>query len=408
MTKMISRAGSKHKVKQTLLIHIGWHKTATSFIQLYLDRFREELKKYDICYPVIDDRPRGNEIKHSYLYLSIINQLNLPHLQQDLPILDFDELFDLSVREITGSGCRWAIISEEGLSEATPGIAKLMGRYKDHFDNIKIIGYIRRQDYLLESLYSQFVKQKPFRNKLYLDDYILQPKVRKRGDYDLILNWWAEEFGENNILVAPFERQTMVPDPLTCFFDLCGLPAEVFEQLPVDQKKEHITPPREVTEFFRHMNLNNSDYFIKVLTEYLLKSGAPITNTKYFCRADREKILQEYESSNKNVARKYLKRDDGILFNEPIRDFDNCPETWRGFKPVDLLNYALPISGKMSVEISVLRHEISMLKKKISRLEKENLELRNENQRINNIKKTIYRFLKEKYRKVAGKVKKTL
>lgn len=397
-------------MKQTLLIHIGWHKTATSFIQLYLDKHREHLKKSNICYPFIDDRVPPREVKHSYFFLSLLNKLQISHKQQDLQISPFDELFALSVREIVDSGCRWAIISEEGLSEATPGIAQLMARYKEFFDDIKIVAYVRRQDYFFESLYSQFVKQKPYRNMLYLDEYIQQPKVRERADYAYILDLWAREFGRENILVMPFEKQTIAPDPLTCFFTLTGLPPDILHKLPVEQKKEHVTPPREVTEFFRHMNRSRADFFIRVLAEYLMKSGAPATDTKYFCRADREKILREYEASNRQVARTYLHKDNGVLFEEPVVDFPNCPQTWKGFNPIDLLDYALPISGKMSIEISRLRHQVLMMDKENKRLRSESLELRNENQRIGNVKKNLYRFMRKLYREIkqgwnAGKYK---
>ncbi len=391
------------QMKKTLFIHIGWHKTATSLIQLYLDEHRERLKEFDVCYPVIDDRPNPGLIKHSYLYLSIINKLKMSHLQEDLKVCDFDELFELSVKEITDSGCRYAIISEEGLSQATRGIPKLMGRYRDYFDDIKIVAYVRRQDYFFESLYGQFVKQKPDRSKLYLHDYRQLDRVRKRADYELILDWWAEEFGKENILVAPFEPRTIVPDPVAYFFKLAGLPLSIVDNLPLELKEAHISPPREVTEYFRHMNLNNNGYFVDVLAEYLMKSGAVTTNTKYFGRSDREKILQEYDSSNKAVARKYLHKDDGVLFEESIIDFPNCPETWEGLKPLDLLDYALPISGKMAVEIAVLRYENSNLKTNYSKLKNENLELRNENRRLANIKKTIYHFLQRRFRIILNK-----
>ena len=363
-----------------------------------MENYREHLKEFDVCYPVIDDRKHPDLIKHSYLYLSIINKLKISHLQEDLKVCDFDELFELSIKEIMDSGCRWAIISEEALSQATPGIPKLMGRYRDYFDDIKIVAYIRRQDYFFESLYGQFVKQHPERSKLYLHDYIQLDRVRKRGDYELILDWWAEEFGEENILIAPFEPGVISPNPVAYFLKLTGLPLSILDTLPLEKKEVHVSPPREVTEFFRYMNVNNSDFFVKVLAEYLMKCGPVITNTKYFGRLDREKILLEYESSNKAVARKYLQREDGILFEEPVVDFPNCPETWDGLKPLDLLDYALPISGEMSVEISLLRHENEKLRKNNSRMQHELLELRNENRRLSNIKKTIYHFLQRCYR----------
>lgn len=225
------------QMKKTLFIHIGWHKTATSMIQVYLDNYREHLKEFDICYPVIDDRKYPDLIKHSYLYLSIINKLKISHLQEDLKICDFDELFELSIKEIMDSGCRWAIISEEALSQATPGIPKLMGRYRDYFDDIKIVAYIRRQDYFFESLYGQFVKQHPERSKLYLQDYLQLDRVRKRGDYELILDWWAEEFGEENILIAPFEPGVISPNPVAYFLKLTGLPLSILDTLPLEKKR---------------------------------------------------------------------------------------------------------------------------------------------------------------------------
>ncbi|MFA7455338.1 MAG: hypothetical protein WCZ10_12830 [Desulfobulbaceae bacterium] len=347
------------KSKRTLFIHIGWHKTASTLIQRYLHRYRAKLVDYDICYPVIDNQLEHGLIKHSDLLRSVFNALNPD--RKLLKVRSFDELFDRSIEEIQSSNCRWAIISEEGLSETNPGIAGLMGRYRDHFDDIRIVAYLRRQDYFFEALYAQFVKQKLTRNTAYLDSYIQRPEVRKRADYAQILDWWAEVFGRDRILVAPFERQTIVPDPLTFFFRLTGLPEKVLEELPPARKEANVTPPREVTEFFRHMNLNRSDYAMKVLSEYLMQSGGAMTDTRYFCRADRERILEDYGASNERVAREYLQREDGILFAEPVEEYPNCRETWQGLEPPEVLRYALPLCGVMSREIVQLRSRIRAL-----------------------------------------------
>jgi len=353
------------KRKKTLFIHIGWHKTASTLIQRYLHRYRGKLVDYDICYPVIDNKLEHGLIKHSDLLRSIFNELN-PNRRQ-LKVCSFDELFDRSIQEIQSSNRRWAIISEEGLSETNPGIAGLMGRYRDHFDDVRIVAYIRRQDYFLETLYAQFVKQKSSRNTTYFDNYIKRPEVRKRADYALILDWWAEVFGKDNILVAPFEPRTIVPDPLTFFFGLTGLPVKVLEELPPARKEANVTPPREVTEFFRYMNLNRSDYAMKVLVEYLMQGDGPMTDTRYFCRADREQILEDYSASNERVAKEYLLRDDGILFAEPVEEYQNCPETWKGLEPREVLRYAVPLCGVMSREIAQLRRKITALQNENAR-----------------------------------------
>ncbi len=138
-------------MKKTLIIHIGWHKTATTVIQSYLSQYRKELVKYCVCYPVIEVRSVYGKIKHCDYLASILNELKPGKHQFD--VRTFDELFEVSLREIADSNCRLSIISEEGFSAPMPLIAKYMGRYKDHFDEVKIVAYLRRQDYYLESFY---------------------------------------------------------------------------------------------------------------------------------------------------------------------------------------------------------------------------------------------------------------
>jgi hypothetical protein len=387
-------------MKKTLYIHIGWHKTATSLIQQHLHDHRMELREHDICYPTIHDKQDPKAIKHAYLYLSIINKLHVPHLQEDLSICDFDALFAHSIKEIKAANCGNTIISEEGLSQVIPGIPKLMGRYKEHFDEVKIVAFVRRQDIFLESLYAQFVKQKPERSRLPFDEYLQLEKVQQRADYDLILGWWAEEFGQKNIVVAPFEVQKIIPDPLGYFFNVTGLPKTFLDDYPLNNETLHVSPPREVTEFMRHLNLIDTPFFPEVLVRYLTRDAETVTNTKYFCRKEREEILSKYEQSNASVARKYLKRDDAILFEEGVKDYDNCKETWTGLSQEELLNMALPASGRMSVEISWLFYKNLDLKKRNEHLINCNQKLEAENRRIGSFRKSIYRYFQHLYRKM--------
>jgi len=365
-------------MKKTLLIHIGWHKTATTAIQSYLARHRKKLVKHGVCYPVIEVRSVYGKIKHCDFFASIVNELSPEGKKYDVG--PFDELFHRSLKEIRASGCPWSIISDEGFSAPHPEIAKRMGRYREHFDAIKIVAYIRRQDLFLESFYAQIVKQEISRAGVPFDKFMQKPDTRKRLDYAMILDWWADVFGMENILVAPFEPHIIVPDPVTHFFGLTGLPAVILDKWPVVEARYNISPPREVTEFYRHMNLKRADFHENVLTEYLLHSDAPLTDTKYLSLADRERIFEDYQAGNAKIAKKYLHREDGILFEEPVRDYPNCGETWTGLKPYEVLNYAMPAIGGMSSEIA---------------------RLRNENQRIGSVRKGIYRFLLRLYRKLA-------
>lgn len=342
-------------MSKKLIIHIGWHKTASTVIQLYLDKHRDILKKYNICYPFIDNRTQYGNIKHADLVTSITNDLAVG--KENKSVCSFDELFLKSLKEIKDSKCRWAILSEEGFSMQFPGIAKMMTRYKEHFDEVKIIAYIRRQDYFIESLYSQVVKQPVTKAKACFTEFVKRPWVKKRSNYAATLDWWAESFGLENVIVVPFEKHIIEPDPVTCFFDKSGLPKDVLKRLPPLRSEAHVTPPREVTEIYRYLNLNNINFDIEVLTEYLLQSGATLTNSKYFNYDDRTKILEKFEESNKYVAQKYLKKESGVLFEEPLEIYDNCDVTYQGFPPSEMPNYILPAIGMMSSEIDNLRRE---------------------------------------------------
>lgn len=362
---------------KTLIIHIGWHKTATTVIQSYLARYRKELVQYGVCYPVIEVRSAYAKIKHCDYFASILNELHPGKKQFD--VRPFDELFEVSLKEIADSKCRLAIISEEGLSAPKPLVPKYMGRYKDHFDEVKIVAYLRRQDHYLESYYAQMVKLDVTKCIEPFQSFMNFKETRKRLDYASILGCWADEFGKENIIIHPFEKNSVVPDPITHFFSLTGLPMDFLDTYTVESGQLNISPPREVTEYYRFMNKKNIHFNEKVLTEYLLNSGALLTNTKYLGFSDRVQLLKDYENANSTLARRYMHKDDGILFEEPVQNYENCPETWNGLLPREILDYAMIATGNMSKEI---------------------FRLRNENQRIAGLKKTLYRLLLHWYRKL--------
>lgn len=392
-------------METTLLIHIGWHKTATSAIQLYFNGHREKLRELGVCYPVIDDRIPSRRIRHSYLFHSIRHRLQLDDVPLTEQVRDFDEVIASSAGDMTGSGCPFSIISDEGLSMPDQRIARLMTRFRDHFDTIKIVAYLRRQDYFLESFYAQLVKVKPHRISVPFAEFIRDPRMLERINYETILGWWADAFGRENILVAPFEGNSMGPDPVTCFFRLAGLPESILGQLPPEKKETHVTPPREVTEYFRHLNCNNVDFFIGTLAEYLRESGTAVTDARYLGLADRQLILREYERSNQAVARKYLGRDNGVLFAEPVREYENCPATWQGLDRLELLDFALPATGKMSVDIAMLRRKLSELEAENSALKTEYRELRDVKQQTSSLKETLCRFSRN-LKQLAGNISK--
>ena len=191
-----------------LIIHIGAPKTGTTAIQSHLYHNQDALREQSVNYTVT----QRNHIAHNILP-RVIRKGNGP------------AYFGGLLREIRRSPADSHIISSEMLFN--PEIARRMCQLaadhlpQDTIKNTKIICYLRRHDQFLESLYKQFVK----RGKIPADPPEFLKQQLTTLSYQRVLSIYGEVFGQENVVIRPFDRAKLKGgDVVQDFFACLGSP----------------------------------------------------------------------------------------------------------------------------------------------------------------------------------------
>jgi hypothetical protein len=136
-----------------LVLHIGLHKTASSFVQGLLAASRDDLLAHGVLYPTtgIVDKAEAGTREGAGSGQALLSR---PGRQHALKSQLFAEIPD---------GVSTVLISSEefGRVAATPTPARLVARFSA-FRSIQVVLVLRRQDEWIESYYKQVVDQ--FRN----------------------------------------------------------------------------------------------------------------------------------------------------------------------------------------------------------------------------------------------------
>ncbi len=196
-----------------MIIHLGYNKTGTSTIQSYCHRNFEILKEEGLYYP------KTGIYDHAHYGITKFF-LNQPNSENILIKEDFLEQLK---SEILDSSCNKILLSSEYFILANPTQIKNFREFLLHEikpESIKLIVYLRRHDTWFESLFNQAVKTMdsyPF--KLDIRDYILYALSWPACNYYKVLTKWANIFGDESIIIRPFEKsQLFNGDVLHDFF----------------------------------------------------------------------------------------------------------------------------------------------------------------------------------------------
>lgn len=188
-------------MRRRLVIHIGMHKTGSSSIQRFLSRNRWLLKRLGVFYPATRRADGRREPKHNRLFEAISHEADHGAAHPA-----FGEARDV-VAEITDQIERAAaplsILSAEGLSGERPVFAEALAPLAARFE-CRIVVFLRRPDDWVESFYKQMVVSREVRETRSLGDFINAQSTQDHLDFDRILSWWAEAFGDDALRVAAF------------------------------------------------------------------------------------------------------------------------------------------------------------------------------------------------------------
>ncbi len=354
--------------KITFYIHIGQPKTGSTAIQHFLFDNRESLEKEcGILVPTITPSiPNKRDQHHTFFFK------HNSESDEESILKIFKGLID----ECQEKKLRIVVLSSESLfrSQIWP---KHLEKVRNHLGiEVKIILYLKRQDKWLEGLWKQHgVHSKRFSN---IRDFVQSPDIIKSLDwYQGILNWLCY-FNTQDLIVVPFEKESMGDDVVKNFIQILGISERIFLNItPINDYPVNAGFSNEIIEIFNLCKIpikKDKETFLKnhelvslfheSLSETFRKKN-PFHPYGLLSPQERINILNNYVDSNKKIAKLFFGEERETLFLEPWPDPN---EQWE--KPLAIsVERIVPIFMNLFVH----QHEnINQLKKRIIDQEKVN------------------------------------
>jgi hypothetical protein len=298
-------------VKPRLYLHIGRPKVGSTAIQTLLHENREHLSTCGFLYP------QSVMHKNASHKLALVFQ---PRLRDAASVSDCsaEEIYDALYREAVDVGLPRIVASTENLFLIHP--ARLAPMLKSRFDTT-IICYLRRQDHVLASSLIQEIKDGAVTPDVDVAAYAGFPKRLEYLDYNLILGRWAEAFGADKIVVRVMEPSQLRGSLYEDFLHVLGLESDGFK---APRAKANPSPALDALEFIRliddtagvgMMSRSQLHQFVLSASEQNGNCGS-YDSTSLISNAIRHRLLAQFRESNASVAKRFLGRDNGVLFED--------------------------------------------------------------------------------------------
>ncbi len=333
-------------MRKKAYLHLGLHKTGSSAIRTAMRKFHEEgvLKKYK--YDFWDKEISMHELHRFVDDVDFCAKLIAKHIHT--PERE-------TWREaIVTTNAALSSYQKDGAYILTDKFAPVFAKAFEGYD-VHISFYLRRQDIYSESFWAEMVKE-----GLYCGDLLTHIETREKHlYYKPLLDSYAKYFGKENITVRVYDRsQFYKGNIVNDFLHIVGLEdlarhwhekhtnpsfspaalrlihannaqhklhkdevAKHIESLDAEYEKGAITRTEYAIRYcyFSHgfdlyENTQRRTY-IRLLSLYGLHGHG---GKGYMQEDTRRAFLEKYKEDNAAVAREYLGREDGILFDDTM------------------------------------------------------------------------------------------
>ncbi len=207
---------------EVCFLHIGTEKTGTSSIQEFMLANRDRLNRLGVLYP--DSLGPFNHRKLRNFAVSTHDHLMGAEVRQHhAGVAGFRaELTQAFLQEIHGTTCRKLVVSDEHFHSAlttTEEIRRLRSFLEPCCAKFVVIVYLRRQDELCRSFYSEHIKIGKSDDKPIFPD-----GISYYYDYRSLIENYESVFGVGSVLVRRFEKARLVNgDVVDDFAAIVGL-----------------------------------------------------------------------------------------------------------------------------------------------------------------------------------------
>jgi hypothetical protein len=312
-----------------LTLHIGTGRAGSSSIQFFLRDNRERLRELGILYPQTPGRAR-----HARLGLFVKSKTELEsspewRRQRQSDTASFRRAFRRRfLSEVEASGLSRVLLSDEILFGSSEHALRRLSRFMHRIaGSLRLVAYLRRQDDHMVSRYQQGVKTgwvARLRDWAEEDMSDLYDYRRRIGMHERLL-------APTDFVVRRFERERFVDGSLfQDFLDAARIDARAEDLTQVPKLNKSLDA--ESVEFLRLMNLHRIEYeggtaglidnraLIKRLTK--VSAGPTLTLPASVLDA----FMEQWEESNRAVAREFLGDQTGQLFRAPRKTSNTTTE----------------------------------------------------------------------------------
>ncbi|MGD9900810.1 MAG: hypothetical protein AB7T22_16920 [Calditrichaceae bacterium] len=309
-------------------IHIGPPKTGTTTIQHSLFLNRDKLLQNGVYIPHTGSLV--DKAHHYNLGWELIGEKKFNKSKGTWGDL-LDELRKVEVSKI--------ILSSEGFIRCTDDNIRTMKEYLSDYETF-IVFYVRRQDKKIQSQWAQGAKS-PYRPDVditfldWIENNIYQFSF---SDYYEIYHQWKRVFGDN-ILIRVVEKGQLQGTLFEDFLTTIGVENPQQYQTSNDMNvSPGIKTLSMILEYKRLLGTKIDEKkllrIIRVIKDYGEENGWNDEKWSFLTREMYDKIMSQYEESNRKLALEYFQRDQ--LFFEPFEE-KNVIRPIIDFPPVEVL-----------------------------------------------------------------------
>jgi hypothetical protein len=318
-----------------VILHIGQSKTGTTAIQHFLAANRDGLRQAGVLYPDICNHgvPLG-AADHNLVAWSLIGKKSRIKVRIEDFVSDVEmelrrdsrlHTVILSAEAFMGEPHIWDFESEADWRAANIAKIEALRQILRNHD-VFVFAYLRRQDYWVNSAFNHIVKTEGLIGRhLYANIHDFIESIAPRLDYAEELDAWACAFGNQAMIVHPYEKaQLQGGDAVADFCKRIGL-SDVSTGFvrPQTQEAANLGLPRDVFEVKRILNrVPKSKSEERVLIWILQGIGVempPLDRQWDFLLSsvERNNLLNRYECCNSRLARQFAKDERKPFFSEP-------------------------------------------------------------------------------------------
>lgn len=306
-------------------LHIGTEKTGTSVLQEWLYFNRRSLSRagYFLCKST--ESPNNRKLC-AYFQPRFDDYFRAHRISSDddrkAYFSGFIEAFRKELKSARRKHYAVILTSEHFSSRLHQrhSIEALASELRQHFDEIRVICYVREQSQLRRSLYSTALRGGEVQD---LDSFARDISERDHFyNYERMLGDWAAVFGQNNLRLGIYEQQNFYGGDLRKdFLKKIDFPRD-YSGLRYDVDRANISLSRVQAMLIRLINQyssggtsNDTDRRLKEVSSEEILGNDLLAIGRLVSEADLD-IYERFSACNRRFFRRFF-NDDGNLFRQP-------------------------------------------------------------------------------------------